>query len=52
MTTGLILFTISIAASLFWLRYGGIEYIIKNRDSKDKNFLDLDTDEEDKNQVL
>ena len=50
---GLILFIIAIAVSLAWLWTGGIEYMIKNHpDYKGKDFLDWDTDEEDKNQIL
>jgi hypothetical protein len=49
---GLILLIIAIAASLAWLWTGGIEYMIKNHpDYKGKDFLNWDTDEEDKNQI-
>jgi hypothetical protein len=50
---GLILLMIAITASLVWLWAGGIQYMKeKHPDYKGKDFLDWDTDEEDKNQIL
>jgi hypothetical protein len=50
---GLILLMIAITASLVWLWAGGIQYMKeKHPNYKGEDFLDWDTDEEDKNQIL
>ena len=50
---GLILFIIAVSASLAWLWAGGIIYMVKHhKDYKGKDFLDLDTDKEDEEQIF
>ena len=49
---GLIILIIAISASLSWLWAGGIIYMAKHhKNYKGKDFLNWDTDEEDKNQI-
>jgi len=49
---GFILFMLAIILSIAWLWAGGIDYMHKNHpDYKGEDFLNWDSDEEDKNNI-